>query len=259
MLGRIPARVGGLLTALLAAMALLALMAGAASAAQIYNNVPKPKRKNVVSLGYEATSTSEFGGAVKFTGTKRESPTVTVQMSSWACQNLLRGADCVSEKGSSFKWPITLNVYALNGEAPGTLLASQEQNVTVPYRPSANNGKCSVTPEGNVGYSANCYNGLAFTVPFTLTGLKLPNEVIISVAFNTTDYGAAPTHAPDIGEDSLNLGLTEPPEVPSRGSDPLPEDAFIASTYYPGEGGPGVFSIQSGWEGFQPVFKVLAN
>jgi opacity protein-like surface antigen len=259
MLGRTPARAGKLLTALLAAMALLALMAGAASAVQIYNNVPKPKRKNVVSLGYEATSTSEFGGAVKFALLARKNPTVDIQMSSWACQNLQSGAACHSTPGSTFEWPITLNIYALNGNEPGALIATQTQNVNIRYRPSANNKKCSLTSEGVVGYSANCYNGFAFTVPFTLTGVTLPNEAIVAVAFNTTDYGAAPTHSADVGEDSLNVGLTEPPETPLQGYDPLPTEAFIASTYYPGEGGPGVFSRQEGWEGFQPVFKISAS
>ena len=259
MAGRIPARAARPLGALLALLAVMAITASAASAATIYNNRATPKPVNLVSLGFEATSTSEFGGLVAFAGTDRSSPTVTVKMSSWACQNLLGGVNCATVPGSTFAWPITLNVYERNGSEPGALIATKTETVNVPYRPTANTRHCTLNSEGDVGFGGPCNHGLAFKVPFVLTGVTLPNEAIISIAYNTTDYGAAPTHARDIGEDSLNLGLTEPPETPSVGTDPLPEDAFIASTYYPGVGGPGVFSNQAGWEGYQPVFKVTAK
>jgi hypothetical protein len=234
--------------ALLAITAVAAMTAAAAGASTIYNNTPKPKPKNLVSLGFEATQTSEFGGAVSFAGTARTNPTITVTMSSWACQNLLGGVNCATSSGATFAWPITLNVYEIGpGNTQGALIATETQTVNVPYRPSANNKHCTPNAEGAVGYGGSCFHGLAFKVPFVLTGAVLPNEAIVSVAYNTTDYGAAPTHAKDIGEDSLNLGLTEPPETPSVGSDPLPENAFKNSV------------IEGGWEGFQPVYKVSAK
>jgi hypothetical protein len=264
--GRIPSAGVCLLLALVGA---LALSVGSASAAVIYDNAP-PHAKNLVSLGYEATSTSEFGGLVRFAGASRSNPTVTVVMSSWACQNLQGGAACKTSPGATFTWPITLNVYELGaGNEPGAKIASKTLAVSVPYRPSANNARCSLTSEGVVGYSKECFNGKEFKVKFALEGVTLPAEAILSVAYNTTDYCAAPTHEASVGEDSLNLGLTEPanfsepePVVPSVGSNPLPGDAYVNSSYsamYGGLGTVGQFTIAGEWTGFQPVFKVTAK
>jgi hypothetical protein len=269
MIGRIPARGASLATAIVAAVGVLAISAGTASAGVIYNNTP-PHAKNLASLGYEATSTSEFGGLVKFAGTSRTDPTVEITMSSWACQNLQGGAACKTESGATFTWPITLNVYELGaGNEPGAKIASKTLDVSVPFRPSANNKSCHLTSEGVVGFTKECFNGKEFRVKFPLEGVTLPSEAILSVAYDTSDYGAEPTHEPSVGEDSLNLGLTEPanPEEPSAvapsvGSDPLPEDAFVNSTYsamYGGIGTVGQFTIAGEWLGYQPVFKVTAK
>jgi hypothetical protein len=267
--GRIPAVRASVAAALLACC-VLAAGAAAASAEVIYDNVPVPKPKNLVSLGFEATQTSEFGGLVKFAGADRNSPTVTIEMSSWACQNLQGGAACSTSPGATFTWPITLNVYELGaGDEPGARIASKTLDVNVPYRPSANNKHCQLTGEGVVGWGRECYNGKAFKVSFPLEDLELPGEAILSVAYDTSDYGAEPTHEASVGEDSLNLGLTEPanvsepaPVAPSVGSDPLPEDAFVNSLYsamYGGKGTVGSFSIAGEWTGFQPIFEVKAK
>jgi hypothetical protein len=257
--GRIPARAAKLAGALLAATAAAALAAGTADAALIYNNQPTPKPKNLSSIGFEATSTSEFGGQVEFAGTNRTSPTVSVLMSSWACQNLQGGAACATTPHSSFSWPITLNVYDVGPEnSVGALISSTTESVNVPFRPSA--GKhCPVNPEGDVGYGSQCYHGLAFKANFSLAGVTLPSKAIISVAYNTSDYGYAPTHEANVGEDSLNVALSGTPSV---GTDPLPEDAYINSTYeaeYGGLGTPGTFSIAGEWAEYQPVFKIQAK
>jgi hypothetical protein len=265
MTGRIPARSAKLAAGLFAVMAIVAVGAGTASATVIYNNVPKPMPGNLVSQAFEATQTSEFGGQVEFAGTARKSPTVVVAMSSWACQNLQGGASCVTPKRASFVWPITLNVYEVGaGNEPGSKLASVTQNVAVPYRPSANK-RCPVTPEGVVGWSNNCWSGKAFTVKFTLPAIELPSTAILSIAYNTTDYGYTPTHTADVGEDSLNVGLTEAgePFVPI-GSAPLADDAYInsvtAGNYCANEAAVGTFALSEGcWTGYQPSFKVSAK
>jgi hypothetical protein len=82
--------------------------------------------------------------------------------------------------------------------------------------------------------------------------------VIISVAYNTTDHGYAPTHVPG-PYDSLNLGLTGAATV---GSQPLPEDAYANSTYsamYGGLGTLGTFSLAGEWGGYQPEFEVKGS
>jgi hypothetical protein len=259
MTGRIPARAAKLAGALLAATAAAALAAGTADAALIYNNQPTPKPKNLSSIGFEATSTSEFGGQVEFAGTNRTSPTVSVLMSSWACQNLQGGAACATTPHSSFSWPITLNVYEVGSEnSVGALIATTTESVNVPFRPSA--GKhCPVNSEGDVGYGSQCYHGLAFKANFSLPGVTVPSKAIISVAYNTSDYGSAPTHEASVGEDSLNVALSGTPSV---GSDPLPGDAYVNSSWsamYGGLGTPGTFSIAGEWAEYQPVFKIQAK
>jgi hypothetical protein len=259
MTGRIPGRAAKLAAALLAAIAAGAFAAGSAGATTIYDNQPAPLPKNLVSLGFEATSTSEFGGQVEFAGTARTSPTVTVTMSSWACQNLQSGAACATTPHASFSWPITLNVYEVGAESGvGALVVSKTESVNVPYRPSASK-HCTPNSEGVVGFGKECFHGLAFKVPFSLEGTVLPAKAIISVAYNTSDHGYAPTHAPDVGEDSLNVGLSG---MPSVGVDPLPEDAYVNSSWsamYGGMGTVGTFSIAGEWAEYQPVFKIKAK
>lgn len=254
---------------LLATAGALAVSAAAASAEVIYDNAVSPRVRNLASLGYEATQTSEFGGLVKFAGSDRNNPTVTITMSSWACQSLQGGAACKTTPGGSFMWPITLNVYSLGaGNEPGAKLTTQTLDAKIPYRPSAAK-HCTLTSEGVVGWGSECLNGKAFTLSFHLSGVQLPEEAILSVAYDTSDYGAAPTHEPSVGEDSLNLGLTEPPVFneptpvePSVGTDPLSADAYansLNSGVYGGLGTIGTFSIAGEWTGFQPVFQVRAK
>src|SRR3981081_3008876 len=93
--------------ALLATGALLAVAAGAASAATVYNNIPSPLPGNLPSVGFEATQTSEFGGEVEFALVPQQrEPTVAVVMSSWGCQrgnwNWPRsGASCATAGGGN--------------------------------------------------------------------------------------------------------------------------------------------------------------
>ena len=252
-----------LCTGLLVASAALALAAGTASAQKIYDNI-HGNVSDVPSVGFEATSTSEFGGQVEFAKTARINPTVTIVLNSWACQNLEGEAKCKTSPGASFTWPITLNVYEVGaGNEPGPRIASVTEEPTIPYRPSPN-PKCKPA-EGEkwVGWGGKCLPDKGVKVPFHLEGVELPETAIISVAYNTTTYGSKPA-GEDKGEDSLNVGVTEPPGTPSVGKDPLPEDAYVDSTY-PAQYGPephgaiGTFSLANEWTGYQPLFDVTAG
>jgi hypothetical protein len=90
--------------------ALVLTVAGTASAATVYNNIPSPLAGNYASQAFEATSTAEFGGLVELAAGARTNPVVTVTLSSWGCQNRVSGA-CVTTPGSAFSHPITLNIY----------------------------------------------------------------------------------------------------------------------------------------------------
>jgi hypothetical protein len=259
------ARVRRLSAGLLVAGATLGLTAGTASAQKIYDNI-HGNVSEVSSIGFEATSTSEFGGQVAFAKTARIDPTVTIVLNSWACQNLKGEAECSTTPGASFSWPITLNVYGVEADGePGQKIATLTEEPTIPYRPSPNR-KCKPAPgEKWVGWGPKCLPDKGVKVSFPLEDVELPETAIISVAYNTTTYGYAPVGPGDEkGEDSLNVGVTEPPGTPSAGTDPLPEDAYVDSTY-PAMYGPephgaiGTFSLANEWTGYQPLFEVTAG
>ena len=264
MSGRIPTR-GALLAILVLAALLPATAFAAAPTEVIYNSIPAPLPGNVPSLGFEATSTSEFGGAVQLASPSQTTTKVSVTMSSWACQS--GGAEdgsCVSATGSKFEWPVSLHIYALGaGGTIGTQVASLTKTFKMPYRPSAS-PKCS----GNGGWfrMGNCFHGRLFKVNFVLKGVTIPSQAIVALAYNTSDYGAAPTHC-NTGPgpcpyDSLNVGLTGSPTV---GTAPLPEDAFLSSTWggaYCDNGlsGTGSFRLDSGcWSGDQPQIEIVTG
>src|SRR5581483_1870759 len=76
------------LAAAVAALVAIGVGASIASAnggtAAVYNAIPSPLPPNVASLGFEATSTSQFGDYIHLAGTNRLLKTVTVTFSDWA-------------------------------------------------------------------------------------------------------------------------------------------------------------------------------
>jgi hypothetical protein len=249
--------------------------AAVAATTTIYNNIPAPLPGNVPSVGLEANSASEFGGQVEFGGSARHKPTLTVVMSSWACQNgTWSDQNCGTNPGATFSHPLTAKVYEVGDDnEPGELIGVVRHTFKMPYRPSANFAKCTGDDAGKwyQATSGTCFNGKAFTVTFGLGSLDLPEKAIISVTYNTTHFGYHP-----IGEsptcfgsssgcpyDALNVGTTD--SAPSAGSQPLPDDAYLNSSWGGaycdnGAGGTGTFRLDAGcWTGFQPAFKVRAK
>src|ERR1700689_5068659 len=82
MSGRIPRRASKLAVAVLAVVLLSAVGAGAAGAEVMYNNI---RSSSVPVLGSPSDSVDEFGGEVQFAGTDGRSPTVAVEVESYAC------------------------------------------------------------------------------------------------------------------------------------------------------------------------------
>lgn len=273
-----------LLSVTLASLGLVVAMApGIANAsdwgshqAVIYNNIPKHLPGNVASIGFEATSTSEFGGQMKFSGKQRENPKVTVLMSSWACKSGTWNNDnCITNPGSTFTHPVTLNVYKVkNDDSPGKLIKSVTETFTMPYRPTADDGTNCNAANGTAGEwwdGHDCNNGKAFPISFDLHGVTLPDDAIISVAYNTSDHGANPLgdatacHATAQGcpYDSLNVGTNPKPSVGK--AEPSKNDAYLSSTWNgaycdDGASGTGTFRLDSGcWTGYLPAIEVAAN
>ena len=270
MTGKIPRLVG----AMLATTALFAIAAGSASATKVYSNVPQPPLPgNVPSLSYEATQTAEFGGQVSFAGTQRNAQTVTVLMSSWGCQEGSWTNDsCKTVAGATFSIPITLNIRQVEpSNEPGGVVGSVTQTFNIPFRPSANNNKCTGADLGKWFHAGTCFNGKATKITFSLTGVTLPQKAILSLAYNTTNYGASPVgpaacdsfNPSRCGYGSLNVGLTQ--TTPSTGTNPLPELDYVNSGYaglYGGHGTVGTFSLADieteSATNYQPIFEVKA-
>ncbi len=224
----------------------------------VYDATPSPLPPNVPSLGFQATQTAEFGDHVNLGGTNRALSSVTVTMSTWAVY-----ADYASDarySGNSTSWthPITVNIYADTLDAqgvPNNLLGTTTQNVTIPWRPAAD-PTCPDTGYG-VGFAwragnGTCYNGLAFNATFDMSGLgaTLPNSVIVGIAYNTANYGAAP-----IGQNgpynSLNVGIPSNQPV-TVGSDVNTDNVFwntsTAGWYADGgAAGVGIFREDTNW------------
>lgn len=191
-------------------------------------------------------------------------------MSSWGCQSgSWFAATCVTTPGSGFTLPITLNIYSVGAaNAVGSLLATKTQSFFIPYRPSSNPVHCT---GGRWWNGTTCFNGYATPITFGFTGVAVPANVIVSVAYNTSHYGYAPkgqstacyTSSGGCGYDSLNIGLIS--TAPTTGSDPTPNAAYQLSPYGSqycdnGAGGTGTFRLDDGcWAPYQPAFKITAG
>lgn len=275
---------GGWLRLAVAVVAVCASLIGAASASAmaIYDNLPrissenKKLPKNVPSIGFEATSTSQLGSLVGFSTLHRGrlNPKITFTLSDWACQSG-GGETCVSHKKSAFSWPVTVNVYEVGpGNTVGALLGSKTETLSIPYRPSAS-PECATKGDPGAWLEAKtgeCFHGLLKKYTYQLSGVTLPaTEAIVAVAYNTQDHGAEPTGVPG-PENSLNVGLTETrvngkeqkEGLPSVGSQPLPEDIFVNSSwsemYCEGASDIGTFGDSGAcWAPYQPSFQVSAE
>jgi hypothetical protein len=269
----------GIAAAGVVAATLMTTASASAAVTTVYDNTPSPLPGNVPSLGFEATSTSEFGGLVELAGTERDRPQVEVGFSSWGCESgTWHQGNCSSTPGARFTHRVKFSIYEVAAsDEPGELLGRVAKTVEVPYRRSANYTHCT-GPDAGKWYNPSddtCYNGRLFTRRLVLGDIDLPDQVIISAAYNTTHYGSSPigesapcyTEDGGCGYDSLNVALTGPPSI---GSNPRPDDAYVDSTWGGaycdgGAGGTGTFRLDvatgpsCNWTGAQPMFRVRAR
>jgi hypothetical protein len=254
--GRIPAL--RLLAALFAVLAVSAVSAGAAGAEVVYNNIPAKLPGNFASIGLAATSSTEFGGEIQLAGTARKQPSVTVVMSSWACQSggVYEETCATTKPKQGFKIPLTVKVYAAAelGEGPVAEVTKTEKML---YRPSVSS-KCTTGAWYDEAEAA-CYHGFAFPLTIKLPKLKkMPGKAIVTFSF---PHSSGPAQ-------SLNVAVSEPPEnTLSIGSQPV-EEWFVNSTWSgmyctgtPGAFGPEGGNCSSEAEGtnYQPVISVSAS
>ncbi len=247
----------------------------------VYDSMPVIMPGSSPSLGYQATSTSEFGDHLTLAGVERNAARVTVELNSWACQNdfALIGdlwvpdrastEACETTPGSNYEHPITLNVYSVDTSgpvpAPNTLVASKTIMANVPFRPSYDATLCadlaSNTPFGGRWFdpdTSSCSNGYNFDLAFDFDGEELPDQIITTVAFNTQSYGTSPI---GINGPYNSLNFSVPNVTPSVGLNLNPDDVFWktaqAGNYTDGgTGGVNVLRQDTSWAGYVPMIRV---
>lgn len=221
----------------------------------VYNSIPSKVTGNVPSIGFEATQTTEFGDQVGLAGTARTLQSMSVVFSSWGCESgAWNTADCVTTPGATFPVPLTFTIYDFASGVPGAVLATKTETFNVQYRPSASagclDGKWRNSKDGA------CYNGLAQTIKMSFPGLvTLTEQVIWTVAYNTTHYGPAPigqaapcyTETGGCGYDSLNVGVMSFTGSPFAGIDFAEDLAFRNG------------AMESGWLGYRPLGAIVAK
>jgi hypothetical protein len=222
----------------------------------VYDATPGTLPPNVASLGYQATSTSQFGDRITLDGTDRKLNSVTVTMSDWALY-----ADYASDlaySGNNVSWshPITVNIYGTQLDAngvPTNLLATKTITATIPWRPAADPVNCPTKSDPGYAFKyqaipgapdTNCYNGYAFNLTFDMSApsVVLPNDVIVGVAFSTQSYGTTALGV-DGPYNSLNVGVPVG-QTATIGTD-YDTDATYWDTTYPGY--TAGFRSDSGW------------
>ena len=237
----------------------LALLTQAAQAEVVYDSIPASLPTSVPSLGYEATSTAEFGDAVTLAaGNARALTAATVVMTNWA------KASSYGQLGISTGYfvPLTFSLYNFASPGPnpvvGSLIASKMIDAFIPWRPEAS---ASCTDDKFMG-AQGCVSGLNSLVTFDFNGESLPNNVIFGLAFNTTDHGYAPTGVAG-PYDSLNFGLAGSaanPGVPSVGTD-VNSDGLEWNTSFQDfltTGVAGTFGPDTEWTPYLPAVRLEA-
>jgi hypothetical protein len=204
--------------------------------------------------------------------------TISVVMSSWGCENGTWNNDnCITTPGAAFSLPITMNVYAVTGYPSGTpgvgqLLASKTKTYLIPYRPSKNDTICTGQ---NLGaflgkVDKECDNGLSVEISdsFVLPKVILPAQIIVSVAYNTSDSGYNPVgenqpcfgSSGGCGYDSLNVSADGNGGFVGGNVDP--NGVFVNfgnPEFYCAGNGSGFQLDTPCWTGFHPEIKVVAN
>ena len=240
----------------------------------IYDSTVSPQPGNLPSVGAEAYAFKELGDNITFAGSARRARSVTITMSSFACQSgAWFSADCATRRGATFSIPIRLNIYNAGSPTPGALIATKTQTFAIPYRPSVDptcgGGRWRQASTGM------CFNGLAYNIKFDLKSLHLtlPNSIVYGITYNTSHYGpspigeAAPCFSTSAGcfYDSLNIGLGPVVTVGTKSffNTLYWNNAFAANYCDGGLAGTGTFRLDSPtnacWAGYVPAAQFKAK
>ncbi len=241
-------------TVALAASGLVVGVALPASATEsvAFSTLPDALAPNYPSLGYQATSTDEFGDYIQLGGTDRTLTTISVALSSWACETG-SGAGCVTTPEATFDHPITVNVYNVDNSgavpAVGSLISSVTEVKSIPYRPSAH---VDCSGGGWKAADGSCNSGIAAAFDFDFSGIEVPTDIVVSVAYNTNSHGGAPIGSSGPYE-SLNvvLGAAAPTVGVDENKDEVFWDTSHAGFYTDGgAAGTDTLRVDTGWSDY---------
>jgi hypothetical protein len=260
---RISRRVVRLAATTVVAVGCMAISAGAASAATevAYNNL-NTVAPTVNGFPNEDTysaypgyySSGGFGGLVEFADVQHQAlGSITTQLDVFQCEHGVYSLEnCYTGKSSKkFGDTWTVSVYrpAPNHEEL-TLLTTGTATFKLHYRPTTN-VSCPATPEGK-GFGPNCdVGGYLQTVTFKhfSPAISLPDKVIILLTSSAAPVVNIGLQASYKEYNTSTEEFVEEPAMglPAFGSDPTPEDAYVNGKF------------ESGWAGFQPVFRVTTK
>lgn len=200
--------------------------ADAVPGAAQYDSLPAPLPASADSIGFAATGTSAFGDLIRLHGASHFVGRVAILLSSGA-----NHADYPGASPHGFMHPVTLALHAVDRSSgaprPDRLLARVTESFLIPWR--------------NEIASAGFPDRL-FVLTFDLAplGLALPDEVILSVAFNTAFHGRFPTGRAG-PHDRLGVALTN--REPAIGEDVDADAVFWHSS----QTGTRQLVLQPGW------------
>jgi hypothetical protein len=234
----------------------LLCLAGSASANGIvlYDSAPSTLPPNLPSLGYQATSTTEFGQAITLAMNGTFDITFDIYLSNWALESTYQTVGT----SAGYYVPMTLSLYTdpLTGMAPTSTIATTTTNVFVPWRPEAST---SCTGGAYMASDGNCYNGSLSSAQFQMNNLNISGPVIVGLMFNTQSYGPNPTGAAG-PYNSLNFALnTNPPTV---GSNTAPGSVYWNTSFGGFLANPanaGIFAQDPNWSPYTPAMTITGT
>jgi hypothetical protein len=159
----------------------------------VYDSAPAKLPPYMTSHSFEGQSTSEFGDSVKLAaGTGREASEATVVMVTY-------------QANDAFAYPITLNLYTVDGQGALHRFASRTQLFSIPARPPADDSCTGGYAGAWKADDGKCHFSYAFPVTFDLRGITLPDSFVYGIAYDTPSRSGKPA-APGTYPNNLNVG-----------------------------------------------------
>lgn len=221
-------------------------------AAVVFNQIPDNLDLSYTSYSFSSNRSRAMGNYVQLGGTERYLNAVTVTMVTWAKQSdFIDSIYADYSNAAGWNHYVEVVLYAVdNSGASPTLnyLASSGGNVLIPWRPA-------VVPSGypETGTSPYPYEGFAFNLGFQFDGsVQLPNQLVVSVNFDTQNYGYEPMAVPG-PFNQLNVAA-DIDVTPTVGTD-LSSSVYVSQKI----GADYVSTLNGNSGGAAPMFKIEAS